>query len=128
MSPIKDKSSTCSSSVTDGSYRLLSQLNHPSCTDESAPIALKLPSASFCSLANRRRPSASSSPVLNTRMNVFGDSSIFLKFIDPPSSLKKRTNSGRKLVLRPEVRCATLAFGGGKKRWLDYFRIARGSG
>src|SRR6266404_6270611 len=68
-----DESSTCSSSVTDGSYFLLSQLNHPKRTDESAPTALKLAADSFSCSANSSSPCASSSPVSKTRMNVFGD-------------------------------------------------------
>src|SRR4029077_17876511 len=71
--PMSDRSSTCSSSVTDGSYFLLSQLNHPKCTDESAPTALKLAADSFSCSANSSSPFASSSPVSKTRMNVFGD-------------------------------------------------------
>jgi hypothetical protein len=55
-SPISDSSSHCSSSVKDGSYFFDSQLNHPKRTEESAPTALKLAAASFCSTANSDNP------------------------------------------------------------------------
>jgi hypothetical protein len=82
-------SSTCSSRITDGSYFLLSQLNQPSRTELKAPTALKLAADSFCSSANFNKPFASSSPLWNTKMNVFGDSSICLKFMSPPQSTEK---------------------------------------
>ena len=46
MSPISDSNSTCSFRSTAVSYFFASQLNHPSFTDSSAPIALKLDPAS----------------------------------------------------------------------------------
>jgi hypothetical protein len=87
-SPTRERSSTCSSSVTDGSYFLLSQLNQARRTELRAPTALKLAADSFCSSANFDKPFASSSPVWNTRTNVFGDWSICLKFM--VSSLKEK--------------------------------------
>lgn len=76
-SPMSDRSSTCSSSVTDGSYFLLSQLNQSKRSDESAPTALKLAADRFSCSANSSSPFASSSPVSKTRMN-------FRRLIDLP--------------------------------------------
>src|ERR1700761_2995480 len=102
MSPIRDRSSTCSSSVTAVSYFFLSQSNQPSSTLLSAPIALKLLDDSRSSRANALSDERISSPVSRINAKVFGSSAISFERI--PSSAALDANDVQNVFPEPKRR------------------------